>query len=192
VKVSLGFHEAERDRVAHMYWQAFGAKLGRVMGPDARGIGFVRDVLDPDHAICARDETGVLLGVAGFKSYHGALVSGSWADMRRHYGMWGSIWRTASLALLERDTENQRFLMDGIFVSDAARGQGIGTLLLEAICGEARKRGYDAVRLDVIDSNPRARALYLRQGFVAGDVQRLGPLRHLFGFDSATIMIRQI
>ncbi|SLN53415.1 GNAT family N-acetyltransferase [Pseudooctadecabacter jejudonensis] len=190
--VSLGFVPEERDQVAAMYWQAFGAKLGRVMGPAPRGIAFVRDVLDPTHALCARDARGILLGVAGFKTFQGALVGGAWADMRRHYGTFGGAWRAALLALLERDTENQRFLMDGIFVHDAARGQGVGTALLGAVFTEARKRGYAEVRLDVIDSNPRARALYLREGFIEGDVHQLGPLRHVFGFESATMMTRTV
>ena len=78
--------------------------------------------------------------------------------------------------------------MDGIFVTKEARGLGLGTALLRAVKGEALKRGCGEVRLDVIDNNPRARKLYEREGFVAGNVQSLGPLKHLFGFSSATEM----
>lgn len=190
--ISSGFTDGERAQVAALYWQAFGQKLGRVMGPERRALAFIKDVLDPSHSLCARDEGGALLGVVGFKTYDSALVDGGWSDMTRHYGWFGSLWRVAVLALLERDTENQRFLMDGIFVADGARGQGVGTALLDAICAEAKARGYDEVRLDVIDSNPRARALYEREGFIAGDEQHLGPLKHVFGFASATTMIRRV
>ncbi len=48
--------------------------------------------------------------------------------------------------------------------------------------------GVGEVRLDVIDTNSRARALYERQGFVAGKTQHLGPLRYLFGFSSSAMM----
>ncbi len=192
MKIAIGFEDHERAQVAAMYWSAFGQKLGRVMGPERRAIGFIHDVLDPTHALCARNGAGVLLGVVGFKTYDGALVGGSFRDLAHHYGWLGSTWRIALLALLERDSENQRFLMDGIFVSLAAQGKGVGTALLDAICDEAATRGYTEVRLDVIDSNPRARALYDRQGFVAGGVQRLGFLSHVFGFKSATTMIRRV
>jgi RimJ/RimL family protein N-acetyltransferase len=47
------------------------------------------------------------------------------------------------------------------------------------------------VRLDVIDTNPRARALYERKGFVATGEQKLGPLKPVFGFSSATTLIKQ-
>ena len=192
ITISSGFEEHERGQIARMYWAAFGQKLGRVMGPDRRAIAFIKDVLDPTHSLCARDTSGTLLGAAGFKTYESALVGGGWRDLARHYGWFGSTWRVAFLALLERETENHRFLMDGIFVSDGARGKGVGTALLTAICDEAATRGYNEVRLDVIDSNPRARALYDREGFVAGGVQRLGLLKHIFGFESATTMIRRL
>ncbi|MCW1950947.1 MAG: GNAT family N-acetyltransferase [Octadecabacter sp.] len=190
VIVSHGFAPNERGQIATMYWEAFGQKLGRVMGPAPRAITFIERVLDPTHALCARDTAGILLGVAGFKTYEGALVAGTWRDLARHYGWIGSTWRVGLLAMLERDTENERFLMDGVFVHENARGKGVGTLLLDAICDEARARGYKEVRLDVIDTNPRARALYERKGFVAGDDQELGPLKYIFGFKSATTMIR--
>ena len=79
--ISLGFTDTERAQVAAMYWAAFGVKLGAVMGPDKRALAFITDVLDPTHAICARDHAGTLLGVAGFKTHKGALVVGGWSDM---------------------------------------------------------------------------------------------------------------
>jgi len=191
VSITKGFKQEERAQIAAMYWEAFGQKLGRVMGPERRAIRFFEDVLDPSHALCARDGAGGLLGVAGFKTFEGALVSGTWRDLARHYGWIGSTWRVSLLTMLERDVENERFLMDGVFVHESARGRGVGTLLLKAICDEARERGYKEVRLDVIDTNPRARALYERKGFVAGGDQQLGPLKFIFGFKSATTMIRQ-
>ena len=61
--------------------------------------------------------------------------------------------------------------------------------LIRAIKHEAVDRGLSTVRLDVIDTNPRARALYERHDFVATGTQRLGLLRHVFGFHSATAMV---
>lgn len=189
MNVTPGFADHERAQIAAMYWAAFGPKLGRVLGPSKRAQAFIADVLNPNNALCARED-GVLLGVAGFKTFEGALVGGTWHDLAHHYGWLGSTWRIALLAMLERDTENQRFLMDGIFVSET--GKGVGTALLNAICALAASRGYVEVRLDVIDTNVRARALYERHGFKSDGVQHLGPLRHVFGFDSATTMIRPI
>lgn len=190
ITVSPGFSDDERNLVAALYWEAFGQKLGRIFGPSERAKAFITQVLDPSHALVARDSAGALLGVAGFKTYDSALVDGTARDVAQHYGWIGAAWRIGALALLERDVDNARFLMDGIFVTADARGRGVGTALLDAICAEARNRGYAQVRLDVIDTNPRARALYERQGFAATDTQNTGPLRYLFNFRSATTMVR--
>jgi len=77
-------------------------------------------------------------------------------------------------------------------VRETARSQGVGTALLDAICEEAKSRGFAQVRLDVIDTNARAKALYLRHGFEAGEVQPIGLLKHVFGFETATVMVRQV
>lgn len=159
------------------------------MRPKAKALAFIETVLDGSHAICAHDNSGQLLGVAGFKTHKGALVGGTFRDLTQIYGVFGATWRAGLLSLLERDTENERFLMDGIFVAPDARGQGVGTELLRAIMAEAKMRDYAQVRLDVIDTNPRARALYERLGFVVVDTHHLGPLRHIFGFRSSTTMV---
>lgn len=84
--------------------------------------------------------------------------------------------------------------MDGIFVAERARGQGVGTLLLRAIKRKAEQQGFAQVRLGVIDTNPRARQLSERQGFRAVAVRNPGPLRRLFGFRRAAMIaeIRKI
>lgn len=190
--ISTGFEPHERPRIADLYWEAFGQKLGRTLGPKDKALAFVVRVLSPDFAICARDEQGRLLGVVGFKTMDGALVGGEFRDMAAIYGWIGAAWRVALLTLLETDIENERFLMDGIFVDPAARCKGVGSHLLDAVAAEAKTRGYSELRLDVIDSNARARALYERRGFAAIGEQSTGLLRHIFGFRSATTMVRRL
>lgn len=192
IRIEHGFADPDRPHIAALYWEAFGTKLGRAMGPRPKALAFLTGALDPAHAICARAADGTLLGVAGFKTAEGGLVGGNFRDLARVYGWPGAAWRLTLLALLERDTENARFLMDGLFVAPQARGQGVGTGLLGAVAAEARRRGYAEVRLDVIDGNDRARALYEREGFRAVGTQSTGFLRHVFGFRSATTMVRHL
>ncbi len=188
VTVSQGFTEAERSQAAALFWQAFAAKLHKVMGPDDKGLAFFERALAPDFALVARDSSGRLLGLAGFKTAEGGLAGGSLSDLARVYGWFGALWRGMVLSVLERDLKPGVFQMDGIFVAAEARGQGVGTMLLSAIKDEARSRGMAEVQLDVIDTNPRAQALYEREGFKPVGYEKTGPFRHLFGFSSATKM----
>lgn len=192
MKIARGFADPERPAIAALYWEAFGQKLGRTLGPRHKALAFVAKVLNPSHAICARGADGALLGVAGFKTSEGALVGGEFRDLMAVYGLLGALWRVMLLSLLERDSEDRRFLMDGIFVAELARGQGVGSRLLEAVAQEAALRGYAEVRLDVVEGNDRARALYERCGFHAVGTQSMGPLVWIFRFRSATTMVRRI
>lgn len=187
-----GFQENQRADAARLFWQAFGGKLGRLLGPEAKALDFLTPVLDPSHCLSVSSPDGTLLGIAGFKTAQGALVGGSAADLRRVYGIPGLIWRAPLLSLVERAVEPDMLLMDGIAVSPAARGLGIGTTLLDAIVAEARRRSLTAVRLDVIDTNPRARALYEWRGFTAKGTEDIFPFRWLFGFSTSTRMEKPI
>jgi ribosomal protein S18 acetylase RimI-like enzyme len=181
---------ALRDQAAILYWQAFGAKLGRVMGPEPRALRLLARIIRNDHAIVAL-AGGRLVGLVGYKTPRGAFASGTFGDLWAVYGP-GGLWRAAILRLLVRDVDNERFLLDGLCVAPDARGQGVGTALLDAVAVEARTRGYAAVRLDVVDTNPRARALYERQGYAVTQTVHMGILRHVFGFDSSTTMVRNL
>ncbi|HEX9858569.1 MAG TPA: GNAT family N-acetyltransferase, partial [Paracoccaceae bacterium] len=149
--IAPGLPEPVRQQAAAVYWQAFGGKLGRVMGPRPKALAYLDRVIRADHSICALDDDGALLGVAGFKTPHGAFADGTLRDLQVVYGLSGGLWRASVLWLLQREVDNARFLVDGICVTRAARGRGVGTALIAAICDEARARGYPAVRLDVVD-----------------------------------------
>lgn len=192
VTIFSGLHDHLRKDAARLYWEAFGGKLGRVLGPDDKALRFFERVIRVDLCIAALDRDGTLIGIAGYKTPAGSFAGGGWDDMTAIYGPLGGRWRGTLLWSLNREVDNDRFLVDGICVARAHRGRGIGTLLLAALYDEAARRGYHSIRLDVIDANWRARALYERQGFLPTHTERLGPLRHLFGFAASTTMVRPL
>jgi GNAT superfamily N-acetyltransferase len=53
-----------------------------------------------------------------------------------------------------------------IYVSEAARGQGLGRRLLQRLEALARELGYERVRLDTGDLQPEALALFRSAGYV--------------------------
>ncbi len=63
-----------------------------------------------------------------------------------------------------------------LYVTQDARGRGIGTALLEAIVEPAREAGLNHVSLEVLTRNSEARRLYDRLGFVPVDVFMVAPL----------------
>jgi ribosomal protein S18 acetylase RimI-like enzyme len=56
-------------------------------------------------------------------------------------------------------------LLDELFVAEHARGQGIGTTVLELVTAECRRLGVGAVHLEVDRANVKAQRLYRRHGY---------------------------
>lgn len=185
-----GLPKGLEAQAADLYWQAFGEKLGKLMGPGTRARAFFADTLHPASVIAACDGE-VLLGIAAFKSKGKGFSDAGMGDLWRHYGV-GSLWRVVPLAMLERTSPDTCLQMDGICVDADARGRGVGSALFDALFAMAKREGFAEITLDVIDRNHRARALYERLGFVAGETSATGPLRHLLGFDHATKMVRPV
>lgn len=186
-----GVPPAGRERAAALYAEAFRAKLRPALGDGPRARGLLAATLREDRVLCAVHERRVV-GVLGFH----ADGTGAFDVRHRHvasaYSRWSAWWRLLLLAPLDRRARPGELLLDGICVDPAARGLGIGTALLDAATELARARGATSVRLSVVDSNPRARALYERLGFAPTRTGSSGPLRALYGFRAATEMVRAV
>lgn len=192
LQVTLGLPSSLRRDAALLYWQAFGGKLERVFGPEEKAIAYLMRVIREDHCFCVLGDDGALVGIAGFKTHKGSFAAGQIEDLQAVYGAIGARWRNLALGLLQREVDNERFLIDGICVTKHFRGRGVGSALLDALIAEARWRGFSAIRLDVIDTNLRARALYERKGFSPWRKDSAGPLKYVFGFDHSTSMVHDL
>nr|WP_284454934.1 GNAT family N-acetyltransferase [Actinomadura madurae] len=94
--------------------------------------------------------------------------------------------------MFERHPEPGQLVMDGIAVDAGIRGRGVGSLLIEEVAAVAAEQDCREIRLDVIDTNPRARALYGRRDFTAVRTERTPYLRGLLGFGAVTTMRRPV
>ena len=133
VTIFRGLHTQLRPQAARLYWEAFGGKLGRVLGPDERALRFFQRVIRGDLCFSAVDDGGELIGIAGYKTPAGSFAGGSWDDLTEVYGRWGGRVRWGILWTLGREVDNDRFLIDGICVAKACRGKGVGSRLLAAL-----------------------------------------------------------
>jgi ribosomal protein S18 acetylase RimI-like enzyme len=191
IRVERGFSDDDRHKAAAMFWEAFEGKLNRCMGPKAKALMFLQEHIRPSFSFSAYDGD-TLLGLVGFKAGQGGFVGGDYRDLAHVYGHVSAIWRGIVLSQFERDLEEGQLLLDGIFVSHSARSMGVGTALLNAIEQFGRAELYREIRLDVIDTNIKAKALYEREGFVSTAQVRTGVLQPLLGFSSATTMIKTL
>ena len=187
VEVRRGLKAGQESSAAELYWDAFGRKLGYALGPAEKGKRFLAAHINLDRAIVAEVD-GHLIGIAGYQHDGRALTSASAVDVLRMYGWVPGLPRLLVLAILERRPRRHELLMDGIVVEEGWRGHGVGSRLLSEIASLASELGYSAVGLDVVDTNPGARALYERVGYEAIRTERTPYLQRLMGFTASTTM----
>ncbi len=191
--ITHGLDEAHRAAAADLYWQAFGGKLGPVMGPPARARRYIESVLQLGQCFSAV-HAGELVGIVGYAGQNSSFAGGTSQDFRRVYGWASSLWRLPLLTLVGNGAPVSIGIMavDGFCVAPSYRGQGIGAQLLDAACAYASDAGYHALQLEVVNGNWRAKAFYLRHGFQVSGQRSIGALRYAFGFAGTVTMLRDL
>ncbi len=192
IKYQLGIPESMRNEAAQLYDQAFGAKFSIAVRNKDKRLRLLTDALLLPFAVAAI-ANGKLAGLAGFHARQGALTEGmTLRKLIHHSGIPGGLWAAMVFSLYERQAQESELLMDGIAVKHHLRGLGIGTKLLDELRQYARENEYSRIRLDVIDTNPAAKRLYERHGFIPTSTQHFGYLRKFLGFGASTTMILQV
>lgn len=187
-----GLPDEHRARAAPLYVEVFGGKFEIAVPNRASQFRIIERDLQLEHGIAALAD-GELVGLAGYATRDGTLTGGiGWRLLARELGLCRGTLAAALYALFMRPKKPGELLMDGIAVDESMRGRGVGTGLLDEIAKLAREKGLDSVRLDVIDTNPRAKQLYLRNGFEVTKVRRFEWLRGLLGFGAAETMVRRL
>jgi ribosomal protein S18 acetylase RimI-like enzyme len=188
VTIQRGFLSTLNAQAATLYAEAFRQKFKPFLGD--KSVAVLSEGLRPDFAFAAlRDEE--LLGLAGIQTSDKKFVELDRKVFQRTFGLLsGSLRYVLAQWFFARPDEVGTLLMDGIAVKKDARGQGVGTKLLEAVFAYAEAQGFERVRLDVIDTNPKARELYERLGFAAKETTHLPFLKAWFGFSAVTMMVK--
>ena len=148
------------------------------------------DLLEPlwramhEHHVASAPAAGELLE---FRS-----AEDSWSRRRAHYAEWLADPENL-LLLAEREgravgyalttfggpgaalvTGERTAEIESLALLPEARGQGVGTRLMEEIRSELRARGIEVFGLGVMDGNEGARRFYERQGLRAFAVEMVG------------------
>ncbi len=176
-----------------LFDEAFGEKLRIALPDKEKRLDFMDRVFVADHAVVARrgDELSGMLGLSsGSGRYRGGLLDVPWdpRPYRDLLGLRGSIRAVLGLRLAEHHPAVDELYVDGVAVAPADRGEGIGTRLLHEAVSVAREDGLRWLRLHVVDTNPRAQALYERLGFRVTGVEKTRPLERWLGYDAIISM----
>jgi len=185
--------EKFRASALQLYFNALKEKLEPLLGSDDRAQEALASNLGTNKclvAICNQK----LVGILGIQADNVGFVNPTLKTMVKVYGILGGLIRMGGLAILHHRTTSDELYVDGVAVADDMRGNGIGSRLFELMEKKASKNNIRKISLEVIDSNPRARALYERLGFVVIKEQSVWPFNLFikFPFRSATLMVKMM
>jgi ribosomal protein S18 acetylase RimI-like enzyme len=188
VTYQTGIPEKYRVAAVDLYDEAFGKKFSlAVRNKEDRKKLFTRG-LALKYAIGAVSQNG-LLGIAGFHAAEGSLTGAiSYRDLVSQLGFFKGNRAAVVFSFFERKPKPGELVMDGIAVRSDARGMGVGSTLLDEIRKYAKQHDYNCVRLDVVDTNPKAKKLYEHLGFVAVKTESFPYLKNFLGFGGVTTM----
>lgn len=160
---------AQRMQVASILYQAFQIKLESLelfTRTAEQAQRLLEHGIQPEMGIYALRD-GQVLGVAALQTHDRKFMVHSPALLRAEFGWLGGTLRRFWLGLmaLGETPPRSQLRISMLAVDAAARGSGVGTLLLQAVIDQARREGFTAVVLEVIDTNPGAQRLYERMGF---------------------------
>jgi ribosomal protein S18 acetylase RimI-like enzyme len=191
IEVKRGLKDEHRMKAAEIYTEAFYPKYARFVKDKTKVIRLIETDLVNGYAICAYHD-GDLVGLAGIHHNNRTLVEFRYKTFLKVFGFPGIFAYPMLMLFYNRKPKQDELLMDGIAVSREMRGKGAGTKLLKTVFDFAVENGYKSVRLDVIDTNPRAKALYERMGFQTVKTRSYPFMMNISGFKKVFTMVKTI
>ncbi|SHK42376.1 Acetyltransferase (GNAT) family protein [Desulfatibacillum alkenivorans DSM 16219] len=184
--VCVGLPEEYRKHVAETYVRTFPHKFETIMGGAEKARQVLEKDLNRDCAIVASWD-GDFAGVAGINFLGARLVKTRKRTFVRTFGLLTGLLRFGAFRAVSGKASDKELLFDGLVVEEKMRGKGVGSRLLQGVVDYARDRGFSVIKLDVLDTNPRAKALYERSGFKAVKTVSY-PYLYSLGFSGVTTM----
>lgn len=188
VKMTNELNDDQKKQVAVMYYKAFVLKftsLWLFSSKEEEATKVLVKSIAYENGIYAIDEKNQVLGFTGLEIGNKYYTALTYAPFREAYSVFASGWRHVAYAIyriFHSSNKENSLHIDPIVVSENARGMGIGSKLFDAVFEKAKKLGLSRVVLEVVDTNPKAHALYKRLGFRAYKAQNLGLLTYRAGF----------
>ena len=185
--------ENQRVRAGQIYYQAFRRKLQPLVGSPAQASQILTAGLNLDMVMGVVVD-GELSGIAGLHTRQGIFLQVVLRDSLHNLGPVRGLfaWVVINLFTVSPNCSPDELRIAALAVDSALQGQGLGSRLLEAVFDRARREGYHAVRLEVVDTNLGARRLYERFGFGIIATHRYPIPRNWLGFSKDHVMVKKL
>ena len=164
VKLQWGVPEALHLIVATLIYDSFETKFRYTLCPRKKGISFIADSIQGEYGLVAIQESKVV-GIGGARTDQGELLQIRFSTWIRTYHIQAIRSFFIGFPFWHERHISGTLTLTSLSVKEEARGQGIGTKIIKEFIHYGSANGFHTLNLEVVNSNPRAKALYDRLGF---------------------------
>jgi ribosomal protein S18 acetylase RimI-like enzyme len=182
MQIQQGLPEKHIDAAVEMLLEAFADEFMPILRDEEKARLLLKRVIKRDYMLYAEEE-GELLGILGLQCAEGTFLEASLREFFNIFGLFKGLVKAIGFSFLHHSLKEGELYVEFIAVSPTARGKGIGSKLLDAFEEHGRIGEYKMLRLEVVGSNTRAKALYERVGYEVIKSYSIWPVNKLFGWD---------
>ena len=188
IQIQFGVPKNQRSKIAKIYYEAFQDKLSRIFSNKQKVETLISTSLRDERILVAYKD-GVVVGFAGLQYQGKKFMDPSLTQAVRIYGLETiRVLLFFAFSIFTKPKPNQLYL-EILAVSKDQQNKGIGTKLIQSTINHARSKKIPQIKLEVVNTNPKAKKLYQRIGFGKVKDHKIPyPFSALIGFNIITEM----
>ena len=187
IEIADSINKNQRIRTIEIFYDAFEQKIRALIKSREKAIAIYNRSLKNDQVFYALMD-GNVVGLIGLHYKNKPFLEFKYRDLRKYFNPLQSYFIYRIYKLTSPKIKDDVLRIDSIAVDKSSRGLGIGTQLINKVFEFANNKGFNEVILEVINTNPKAKALYERIGFKEKKIVRYYFLTRSAGFSSEYIM----
>ncbi|MCL5073128.1 MAG: GNAT family N-acetyltransferase [Actinobacteria bacterium] len=187
IEITESISKNQRIRAIEIFYDAFERKIRALIKSKEKAISIYSNSLKNDHVFYAL-LNGNIVGLIGLHYKNKTFLDLKYGDIRKYFNPLRSYFIYRICKLASPKIKDDVLRIDSIAVDKSIRSQGIGTLLINKVFEFAKNEGFKEVILEVVNTNPKAKALYERIGFREKKIVRYYFLTRSAGFSSEYVM----
>lgn len=179
VQIQQKIQKTQKKEIAKILYESFKEKIGKLFKDQEKAIKLFSKLIRENQILVALDK-GKPVGFVGLHYNKKHFLQFSFKEIIKIYGL-ETI--RASLYFLTNLFENiqpNQLHLEIIAVDEKQRTKGIGTKLILSTIEYAKQKGFHQIRLEVVNTNPKAKKLYEKTGFKKSKDRKIPYPVHIF------------
>jgi ribosomal protein S18 acetylase RimI-like enzyme len=179
IQIQQKIQKIQRKDIAKIFYESFKEKIGQLFKDQEKAIKLFSKLIRENQIIVALED-GNPVGFVGLHYQKKHFMRFSFTEITRIYGLETIRATLYFLTNLLDDIQPNQLHLEVIAVDKKQRSKGIGTKLLLSTIEFAKQESFSQVRLEVINTNPKAKKLYEKIGFIKIKDRKIPYPFHIF------------